>query len=581
MREQVTMQLDACRRRRRPAAVAPGAAPDGPGAGSDSSGGSPEAAWRPASPHDHKLGVCDRGPQGGPGVPLAAPGAAPDGPGAALDGPAGRPVAAAPGAVADGPGAALEAARAGGAAKRIRSDGHSSQATRPRLSDLTAAAKVQPGTLRRPPGGLAQQKGGPPQTAPDPRDGGVDLVDGGGSGEAIAGASMAPVTGGGGLADGEDAAEAGAAGEPPEAEKREPLLGHRAGAAEEEAAAAGAGLRRGLGAPAPTAAAPQDPGWAPVSCPQPEINCGARDGERVGESEPLDPPEGRGHAVQGGGPNSAAAAPGCAAGLCPPAPAVAAGQPGRGQAFEAALAPELARAAGAAASARTPRPQRGGRPAEGLAEGAPQPPRKAAKQATKTGLLPGLGAMAERLAGRGEAGQAPAASPPKAAEEKQAAQAPAAADVDRSAARVLPQTTREARALATRSGGPAPAAEGEAAGAPPPSEEFSPSLDPPPPPLHDAAAPGLAGGGGRGRRAGGDEVTADQGHELVVRSPFVVCRKCGAYVSATRGARRLGQACSGPLPPLLDCTPAERGRRSRRERLLDGKHPTSGASLGT
>eukprot|EP00959_Pyramimonas_sp_CCMP1952_P187483 3920205-Pyramimonas_sp.AAC.1 len=48
-----------------------------------------EAAWRPASPHDHKTQVCDREPLGRPGAPPEAPGAVPDGPGAALTGKAG------------------------------------------------------------------------------------------------------------------------------------------------------------------------------------------------------------------------------------------------------------------------------------------------------------------------------------------------------------------------------------------------------------------------------------------------------------------------------------------------------------
>ncbi|CAK0891819.1 unnamed protein product [Prorocentrum cordatum] len=73
---------------------------------------------------------------------------------------------------------------------------------------------------------------------------------------------------------------------------------------------------------------------------------------------------------------------------------------------------------------------------------------------------------------------------------------------------------------------------------------------------------------------------ADNAHELVLRSPFVLCRRCGAYVSAERGAKRLKDLCPGPLPPLDRCSPAERERRRRREKLLQGLHPTSGASPG-
>ncbi|CAK0891818.1 unnamed protein product [Prorocentrum cordatum] len=117
----------------------------------------------------------------------------------------------------------------------------------------------------------------------------------------------------------------------------------------------------------------------------------------------------------------------------------------------------------------------------------------------------------------------------------------------------------------------------------------SPPLAPPP------AAASVEGGGavsvGEGGAGRGPEQppadlpadpspVADNAHELVLRSPFVLCRRCGAYVSAERGAKRLKDLCPGPLPPLDRCSPAERERRRRREKLLQGLHPTSGASPG-
>ena len=75
------------------------------------------------------------------------------------------------------------------------------------------------------------------------------------------------------------------------------------------------------------------------------------------------------------------------------------------------------------------------------------------------------------------------------------------------------------------------------------------------------------------------DVVHDRGHQLVTKFGFVMCRLCGAYVS--RGARRLQAACTGPLPPLKECSPAERMRRSRRDLLLrQERHPTTGAQLG-
>ncbi|CAK0861905.1 unnamed protein product [Prorocentrum cordatum] len=127
----------------------------------------------------------------------------------------------------------------------------------------------------------------------------------------------------------------------------------------------------------------------------------------------------------------------------------------------------------------------------------------------------------------------------------------------------------------------------------PPSREKSNSASPPlaPPPAAASVEGGGAvsvgeGGAGRGPEqppAGlpaDPSPVADNAHELVLRSPFVLCRRCGAYVSAERGAKRLKDLCPGPLPPLDRCSPAERERRRRREKLLQGLHPTSGASLG-
>eukprot|EP00959_Pyramimonas_sp_CCMP1952_P114115 2386214-Pyramimonas_sp.AAC.1 len=86
----------------------------------------------------------------------------------------------------------------------------------------------------------------------------------------------------------------------------------------------------------------------------------------------------------------------------------------------------------------------------------------------------------------------------------------------------------------------------------PPSREKSNSASPPlaPPPAAASVEGGGAvsvgeGGAGRGPEqppAGlpaDPSPVADNAHELVLRSPFVLCRRCGAYVSAERGAKRL------------------------------------------
>ena len=62
-------------------------------------------------------------------------------------------------------------------------------------------------------------------------------------------------------------------------------------------------------------------------------------------------------------------------------------------------------------------------------------------------------------------------------------------------------------------------------------------------------------------------------HATKVCGAYAVCLRCAAY--ALRRARGLLRACSGPL----SCSPRDIQRAYRRDRLLDGRHPVTGAAL--
>ena len=67
-----------------------------------------------------------------------------------------------------------------------------------------------------------------------------------------------------------------------------------------------------------------------------------------------------------------------------------------------------------------------------------------------------------------------------------------------------------------------------------------------------------------------------QGHRLTSQSQFVVCVICGAF--ASRGAKRLGKTCTGPLSPRGN--PRDEKRAKRRDRILANRHPDTNLPLG-
>ena len=62
------------------------------------------------------------------------------------------------------------------------------------------------------------------------------------------------------------------------------------------------------------------------------------------------------------------------------------------------------------------------------------------------------------------------------------------------------------------------------------------------------------------------------GHTLVRKSGFVVCRTCGFYAASL--SRKLREACPGPRKPKL--IPNDAKRAQRRDRILAGIHPLTG-----
>ena len=66
-------------------------------------------------------------------------------------------------------------------------------------------------------------------------------------------------------------------------------------------------------------------------------------------------------------------------------------------------------------------------------------------------------------------------------------------------------------------------------------------------------------------------------HVLRTVCSFLVCRDCSAY--AEKAARLLKQDCKGPIPRGTGVTEAEKKRDKRRDRSLDGRHPTTGQKL--